>query len=148
MRVWFKILLGYVHHIPLINFSDYINKDQKYILFYISFGTKMNLPFILFKYLKELVKETRDGSPKARKWIPMGRLISYVLFERKLVQTLIDVGLTKEVNIDIRRVFNEKNLKNISLISSVIDPSESLDKNAVASKRMPVEVIFTKEDPP
>lgn len=89
----------------------------------------MNLPSILLKYPRELVKEMRDGSPKARKWIPLGRLISYVLFESKWVLTLIDVGLTKEVNIDIGKVFNGKNM---SLLSSVIDLSEAQDKNAIA----------------
>ena len=57
----------------------------------------MNLPLILFKYLREMVKETRDGTSKPRKWIPLGRLISDVLFESKLVQTLIDIGLKNKL---------------------------------------------------
>lgn len=149
LRVSFKVLLGVVHRRRSTNSYDYINTDQKYMLFYVSFGTKMNLPSILFKYLRELVKETRDGSPKPRKWIPLGRLISDVLFERKLVHTLIDVGLTKEVDIDIGKAFNRKNLKNMYLITVVIDTLEALDKSSLASKRMHVEdyPIFIKEDP-
>lgn len=70
-------------------------------------------------------------------------------FKSKLVQTMIDLGLTKEVDIDIGKVFNGKNMKNMSLISLVIDPSEPLDRNAVAYKRISVDdyPIFTKEDP-
>lgn len=104
----------------------------------------------MFKYLRDLVKETRDGSPKARKWIPLGRLISYVLFESKLGQTLIDLGLTKEVDIKIGKAFNGKNLKNVPLIYSITDPSKALYKNAVVSRRIPVDdyPIFTKEYPP
>lgn len=66
----------------------------------------MNLPSILFRYLREMVKESRDGTPKPIKWIPLGRLISDILFESKLVQTLIEVGLTKEVEFDIGNTFN------------------------------------------
>lgn len=139
LRVWFKILLGYVHHRPSTNSSDYINTNQKYMLFYIYSGSKMNLPSILFKYLREIIKKTRNGTPKPRKWISLGRLISYVLFESKLVLTLIDVGLTKEVDIDIRKTFKGKNLKNISLITDVPDPSESLKRNFVVSRRIHID---------
>lgn len=149
LRVWFKILLGRIHHIPSTNSSDYINTDQKYILYHLSSGTKMNLCSILFKYLRKLVKETRDGSPKPIKWIPLGSLIFDILFESKLVQTLIEVGLTKEVEFHIGNTFNGRNLKNISLISFVIDPSETMDRKIVASIRIPIDdyPLFTKEDP-
>lgn len=70
LKVWFKILPGCVHQIPSTNHFDYINTDQKkYMLYYISFGTKMNLPSVIFKYLKEMVNETRNGVPKPRNWI-------------------------------------------------------------------------------
>lgn len=109
----------------------------------------MNLPSILFKCLRELVKETRNGSTKAKKWIPMGRLIFGVLFERKLVQTLLELCLTKEVDRNVGKVFNGRNLKNVSLISTVTDPSEVLDKNTIAYRRIRVGdfPLFTKEDP-
>lgn len=109
----------------------------------------MNLPSILFKYLRELVGETRDGSPKPRKWIPLGILIFDILFESKLVQTMMEVGLTKEVEIDVGMTFDGRNLKNMSLITAVINPSETLDRNTVASRRIPITdyLIFTKEDP-
>lgn len=67
LKVWFKILLVCVHHRPSTNSFDYINTNKKYILLYLSSGTKMNLPSIMFNYLRELVKETRDGSPKPKK---------------------------------------------------------------------------------
>lgn len=147
--VWFKILLGYVHHIPSTNSFDYIKTDQKYTLFYLSSRTKMNIPSIMFKYLRELVKETRYGSLKPIKWIPLGRLISNVLFKGRLVQTLIDVGLTKEVDFDIGKTYNGKNMKNMSLKTVVTDLLEALDRNVIASIRVPIEnyIIFTKEDP-
>lgn len=81
----------------------------------------MNLLVILFNYLRELVKENINGSTKARKSIRLGRLISDVLFERKLVETMIELNLTKEVDINIRKVFNGRNMKNMSLIFIVTD---------------------------
>ena len=58
----------------------------------------MNLPSILFKYPREVVKATRNEYSTLRKWIPMGSLISGILFESKLVQKLMEVGMTKEVD--------------------------------------------------
>lgn len=57
--------------------------------------------------------------------------------------------MTKEVDIEIGKTFNGKNLKNMSLITVVTDPSEAMDRNDVASKRIPIEdyPIFTEEDP-
>lgn len=77
------------------------------------------------------------------------RLMSNVLFERKLVKNLIDIGFTKEVGIEIGKTFNGKNLKNMSLITVVTDPSKDMDKNVVSSRIIPIEdyPIFTKEDP-
>lgn len=60
------------------------------MLYYMSNGDKMNLPAILFKYLRVMVKEIINGSNKMRNWIPVGRLISNILFEIQLVKKLMD----------------------------------------------------------
>lgn len=106
LRVWFKIILDCIHHIPSTNSLDYINTYQKYMLYYLPIGTKMNLPFIPFKYLRVMVKEITNGSYKLIKWIPLGRLISDILFESKLVKNLMEVGLTKEVDFEIAKNFS------------------------------------------
>lgn len=67
---------------------DYINVDHKYMLYYLDKGIKMNIPSILFKYLREMVKEIRNKVSKQWKWIPLGKLISDILVERKLVARL------------------------------------------------------------
>lgn len=74
LKVWFKILLGYIHHGPSKNSSYYFNTYQKHMLYYLSFGIKMNLSSMLFKYLTELVKETRDESPKPKKVDTSGKV--------------------------------------------------------------------------
>lgn len=73
---------------PSRNSSKYINTDQKYMIYYISYGISMNMPSILFKYMRELVKESRNGGAKIIKWIPIVRLIYDMLVEIKLVETL------------------------------------------------------------
>lgn len=40
LRVWFKILLGCIYHMPLTNYSDYINTDHKHVLYYLLSGVK------------------------------------------------------------------------------------------------------------
>lgn len=88
LKVWFKIILGCIHHRSQTNSFDFINTDKKYMSYYISTSQKINLPSILFKYMREMVRETRDGRNKMRNLIPLGRLISNVLIERNLVGTL------------------------------------------------------------
>lgn len=56
LRTWAKILLGYVHHRNPMNFVDYINGDQQYVLYYIATRKKVNIPSLFFQYLRDMVK--------------------------------------------------------------------------------------------
>lgn len=47
--------------------------------------------------------------------------------------------MTNEVDIDIGKVFNGKNLKNMSLISLDVDPSDVLDMYSIATRRIPID---------
>lgn len=77
------------------------------------------------------------------------KLIFDILFYSKLVQTLIEVGLTKELEFEIGKTLNGKNLKNMALITVVFDPLAILDRKTVASRRILIDdyQTFTKEDP-
>lgn len=57
--------------------------------------------------------------------------------------------MRKEFKINIGKTFNGRNLKNMSLITTVSNPSETLDMKTVASRRIPIAdyPLFTKEDP-
>lgn len=94
-----------------------------------------------------MVKEISNRDVNMRNWIPLDRLISDILFESKLVQKLMDAGMTKEVDFIIGRNFNGHNLKNMSLITSVVYPSELLDMTYVGSRRISVDdyPFFSKE---
>ncbi|CAI8599250.1 unnamed protein product [Vicia faba] len=88
LRIWFKIFLGRFYHRNSINYSDYINIDQKYLLIFIQAGVKVNLPEILFNYLKYTIVKTRDNGSKSRKWVPIRRLVYDIMVESKLVEFL------------------------------------------------------------
>lgn len=88
LRVLLKIILGTIHHRPASNSSDYINTDQKSILYFLHKGLKLNLPALLFKYLRDSVRDTRNNM-KPKTYIPLGRLISDVLIESGLIDHLI-----------------------------------------------------------
>lgn len=71
LRFWFKNIMGSIHHRPDINSSDYINIIQKYMLFLLEKGYKVALPAILFKFLRDSIREVRTGSTsKKGKLIP------------------------------------------------------------------------------
>lgn len=70
------------------------------MLFFLEKGLKLGLPSILFKFLRDSIKELRTGSSlKKRKsrFIPNGRLISNILVENRLVDDLLISGLTDEL---------------------------------------------------
>lgn len=77
------------------NSSDYINGGQLYVLYYIATEKKVNLPTLLSQNLRDSVKETRDSSRKMKNYIPLGRLISDILMERKLIDALTDDQFSK-----------------------------------------------------
>lgn len=100
LRVWFKIILGCIHHKPNTNSSDYINTRQKFILFCLGKGVNLGLPSILFKFMRDSIRESRThGSSKKTKskFIPNDRLISDILVENGLVDDLLVGALTEEL---------------------------------------------------
>lgn len=60
LRVWMKIILGTIHHLPASNSYDYINTDQKCILYCLHKGLKLNLQALLFKYLRDSISKTQE----------------------------------------------------------------------------------------
>lgn len=54
-------------------------------------------------------------------------------FERKLIQVLMEANFTKELEFDIGNTFRGRNLENMSLITTVVDPTELLDKKIIGA---------------
>ncbi|KAI5396791.1 hypothetical protein KIW84_062858 [Lathyrus oleraceus] len=118
LRVWLKIILGTIHHRPASNSSDYINADQKCILYCIQKGVKINLPALLFRYLRDSVRETRNNM-KPRSYIPLGRLLSDVFIEHGLVDELEKTKLMDDLAIDVGKPLNARNLKSMGIIKKI-----------------------------
>ncbi|KAI5418243.1 hypothetical protein KIW84_042751 [Lathyrus oleraceus] len=118
LRVWLKIILGTIHHRPASNSSDYINTDQKCILYCIHKGLKLCLPALLFRYLRDSVRETRNNM-KPRTYIPLGRLLSDVFIENGLVDHLEKNKLMEDLAIDTRRPLNSRNLKSMGILKKI-----------------------------
>lgn len=149
LRVWARILLGCVHHRRSINYFDYINGDQQYVLYYISTEKKVDLLTLLFQYLRDRMKETREGSRKMKIWIPLGMMISDILMERKLIDSLTEDQITKELKPRVGKMFNVKGLKNLGIIPEAISPHDETPKEDIYNKRIPLEYfpIFSKLNP-
>lgn len=109
----------------------------------------MNLYALLFQYLREMVKETRDGSKKMRNWIPLGRLILDILMESKLIDSLTKAKITKGMEPRVRKMFNAISLKNMGIISEVASFLTEIPKEYISNRRIPLEyfLIFLKSDP-
>lgn len=80
-----------------------------------------------------MVKEIRDGSKKKRNWIPLGRLISDILMESKLIDSLTEARITKKMEPKVGRMFNAKSLKNMGLISELTRNPTETPKEAISN---------------
>ncbi|XP_050895316.1 uncharacterized protein LOC127101934 [Lathyrus oleraceus] len=88
---------------------------------------------------------------KTRNYIPLGRLISYVMIENGLVDHLIHHNLMEDVTVDTRRPLNARNLKSMGIIEKV-KAKPTLDTSWEALKdqrKIPNSLyLFSKIDPP
>lgn len=95
LRIWAKTFLGCVHDRKETNSSYYININQQCVLYYIATKKKVNLLSLLFHHLRDVVKETREGSKNMRNWIPLDRIIFYILMESMLIDSLTGAQIAK-----------------------------------------------------
>lgn len=83
------------------------------MLFLLDKGAKLGLPSLLFKFIKDPIRESRTGGSSKKsisKFIPNGILISYILVESGLADDLLVSGLTEELVKDAGKVLWGKNL--------------------------------------
>lgn len=141
--------MGSVHHRKSTNSYDYINGDQQYVLYYIETEQKVNLPALLFQHLKDSVKETRDGSRNMKSYISLGRMISNILMDRKLIDSLTNDPFSKCMQPLAGKMFNTKGLKNMGVIIDVISHPAEISKEVIHNRRIPLEYfpIFSKPYP-
>ncbi|XP_057452570.1 uncharacterized protein LOC130744398 [Lotus japonicus] len=65
MKIWQKIFIYCIH--PRTGGTDYLNATQKVIMYYISKGEPVCLPFLLFNYLKECVEKSRTTAIETKR---------------------------------------------------------------------------------
>lgn len=149
MRIWAQILLGCVNHRKPTNSSNYVNVDQQYVLYYIATKKKVNPLALVFQHVRDVVKETRNGSRKMRNWIPLGRLISDILMESKLIYSLTNAEKTKGLESLVMNFFNDKSLKNMGIVTDLTSPTVEIPKEVLYNIRIPLEDfhIFSNPEP-
>lgn len=134
------------------NNYDYVNTCKKFMLFFLEKGLKLGLTSILFKFMRDSIRESITGGSSKKnksKFIPNGRLIYDILVENGLVDDLMVSGLTNELVKDAGKIFRGENLKSMGLISRFVRPYFILSKDDICGTRTPVDnyPIFTKIDP-
>ncbi|KAI5434087.1 hypothetical protein KIW84_021087 [Lathyrus oleraceus] len=92
LRVWLKIILGTIHHRPTSNSSDYINTDQKCMLYCIHKGLKLCLPALLFKYLRDSLRLMEDMAINVGKPINAKNLKSMGILDKVNVRPTLDTS--------------------------------------------------------
>ena len=117
-------------------------------MYYLDKGIKINFPSILFKYLREMVKETRSLVNKPRKWIPLGMLIFDILVESRLVAKLEEMNFRVDLYTNMGKSLNGRNLKNMLMITDVVNPV-GMDREFFSTRRVEIDdfPLFTKLDP-
>lgn len=138
IRIWVNILMSCIHHRPSRISPNYINWDQKFMLYYLEKGIKMNSPSILFKYLREMIKDTRDGVLRPRKWIPLGRIILDVMVESQLVKEFTNLNMSEKLYTEVGKLLNGRTLENMELVAEPIE-IEDLDRDPISTRSVPKE---------
>src|SRR3954464_10460773 len=92
-KAWAEIILGSLHHRKRMLSSSYISPTHKYTLFCIGKKIEINISHILFENLKTSIFESREDERAKyphipRTTIPFGRMISDILIESKVVDSI------------------------------------------------------------
>ncbi|XP_057455771.1 uncharacterized protein LOC130746982 [Lotus japonicus] len=152
MKIWQKIFMHCIH--PRTGGTDYLNATQKVIMYYISTGELICLPFLLFNYLKECVEKSRTTTGSENKrfiyYIPYGRLLSDIFVQNKLVKTLSDLGLHEDLAMTIGDALNGIKLKKMQIIEKIqVAPKEDTS-DEVRQRDYPIDdfPIWSKKDNP
>ncbi|XP_058785266.1 uncharacterized protein LOC131660126 [Vicia villosa] len=96
-------------------------------------------PSLTISHLKTSVKETREDVKTKRDWIPLGRLISDILTENRLVEHLTETQQTDVLEAIAGKPFNAKNLKKMKIIEAIKKDTSFTTKEVITTKRVPLD---------
>src|SRR3954471_11912422 len=150
-RIWTKILLGCFYHRKGTHASDFINNDQRYILYCIATQKKVDAIYIIFNHMWKAVKDSRNAFRKenAGTTIPFGRIITNLLVHSKIVESLESEGIIKDLAVTTGACLNAFSLKKMKIIDTFLKVPEPLA--GTRTIREPVladfETVFNSEVP-
>ena len=99
----------------------------------------MNLAHLLFNHLRTSVKETREEERIKRDWIPLGRLISDILTENKLIDHLTEAQEISTLEATVGKQLNAKNLKKMKIIENIKKEPSVTSFETISSRRIPLD---------
>src|SRR3954465_6514692 len=150
-RIWTKILLGCFYHRKSTHASDFINNDQRYILYCIATKKKVDAIYIIFNHLWKAVKDSRNAfrREKGGTIIPFGRIITNLLVHSKIVESLESEGIIKDLAVTSGACLNAFSLKKMKIIDTILKVPQPLVGTRI--RREPVladfETFFNSEVP-
>src|SRR4051812_44734388 len=141
-RVWAEIILGSLHHRKRMLSSSYISPTHKYTLFCIGKKIEINISHFLFENLKTSIFESREDERAKyphipRTTIPFGRMISDILIESKVVDSIKRLNASHLLGVIQGPIFNGVDLFRLELIQNV--PSVCPSFPDILSRRVAVE---------
>ncbi|XP_057444104.1 uncharacterized protein LOC130736280 [Lotus japonicus] len=153
LRIWHKIMLNCFNPRPIGSSHDYINFNQKVMLYFIKTGEKICLPYFLFNYLKDCIRRLRTTAVVTKntiKYIPFGRLLSDLFVESNLVKDLIDVGCTEDLSTLTGDAFTSTTMKRMCLIEKKIEADSIITPEEIKGRRIPLNdyPLWSKADDP
>src|SRR3954464_8179757 len=146
-QVWAEIILGSLHHRKkMFSSSSYISPDHKYTLFCIGKKIELNIAHILFENLKTSIFESREDERAKyrhipRNIIPFARMISDILTESNLLDSIRTLDASQFLGVVQGPVFNSVDLFRLDLIQTVSSVGTSFPD--ILSRRVPVEGFAT-----
>src|SRR3954469_14203111 len=150
-RIWTKILLGCFYHRKGTHASDFINNDQRYILYCIATKKKVDAIYIIFNHLWKAVKDSRNAFRKENGGtiIPFGRIITNLLVHSKIVESLESEDIIKDLAVTSGACLNAFSLKKMKIIDTILKVPQPLGGTRI--RREPVltdfETFFNSEVP-
>src|SRR3954465_15092896 len=150
-KAWAEIIMGSLHHRKRMLSSSYISPVHKYTLFCIGKKTEINISHILFENLKTSIFESREDERAKypyipRTTIPFGRMISDILIESKVVDSIRKLNVSHFLGVVHGPIFNGVDLFRLELIQNV--PSVCTSFPDILSRKVVVEgfvSLFHKE---
>src|SRR3954466_3693192 len=149
-KIWTKILLGCFYHKKGTHAADFVNNEQKYILYCIATQKKVDVIYIIFNHMWNALRDSINAFRiKKCTIIPFGRIITNLLVHSKIVENLEAEGTIKDLVVNTGSYLNALTLRKMSVIDTIIKTPQPLP--GTRSRRDPIlanfETFFRSEVP-